>query len=83
MLHARIQKIMSGGGSCLTTFFLKSATYFTKGRTDLPQPLGPIASRGGSVPANLRKPIATCDFPGAYRPPEPAPLWIRKFVKYN
>ena len=27
-------------------------------------PLGPIASRGGSVPVFLRKHIATCDFPG-------------------
>ena len=25
--------------------------------------MGPIASRGGSVPEFLRKPIATCDFP--------------------
>ena len=30
----------------------------------LQNPLGPIASRGGSVPVFLRKPIATLDFPG-------------------
>ena len=27
-------------------------------------PMGPIASRGVSVPELLRKPIASCDFPG-------------------
>ena len=35
---------------------------------DLPReaigPRGPIASRGVSVPELIRKPIATCDFPG-------------------
>ena len=64
MLHARIQKILSGGGAVLTTFFKKLSANFTRGRTDLPQPLGPLASRRGSVPAHLRKPISTCDFTG-------------------
>ena len=41
------------------------------GCTDLPrEAIGtfgdPIASRGGSVPVFLRKPIATCDFPGGW-----------------
>ena len=36
--------------------FLLSSTYFIEGRTDLPQvAIGPLI---------LRKPIATCDFPG-------------------
>ena len=35
-------------------------------------PRGSIAFRGGSVPDFLRKPIATCDFPGG-----PFTLWIR------
>ena len=27
-------------------------------------PMGPIASRGVSLPVFLKKPVATCDFPG-------------------
>ena len=43
--HAKIQKILSGGG---TTFFLP-LMYFTEGHTDLllKSKRGPIASRGG------------------------------------
>ena len=26
-------------------------------------PYGPIAPRGGTMPAFIRKPVATCDFP--------------------
>ena len=42
-------------------------------------PLGPIVSRGWSVPELPRKPIATCYFPGDVRTPctPPSPLWIR------
>ena len=40
--------------------------------------LVPIASRGGSVPDFLRKPMATCDFPGGGqgrgRPPLDPPM---------
>ena len=36
-------------------------------------PLGPIASGGGSVPDFLRKPIDTCDFPGGGPDPLPPP----------
>ena len=42
--------------------------FLSPGRTDLPreaiEPKSPIASRGWSKPEFLRKPIATCDFPG-------------------
>ena len=40
-------------------------------------PYGPIASRGGrgggSIPEFLRKPIATCEFPGVVRTPQSPP----------
>ena len=37
-------------------------------------PRGPIASRGGSAPVLLKKPIATCDFPrGDVRIASPPP----------
>ena len=36
-------------------------------------PLGPIASQGGSVPVNLRKPIANWDFPMVGLN---SPIWI-------
>ena len=36
-------------------------------------PRVPIASREGSVPVFLRKPIATCDFPGGSGRPVPPP----------
>ena len=43
--------------------------------------MSPIASREGSVPDFLRKPIATCDFPGgADQPPPLALLWIRPYL---
>ena len=32
-------------------------------------PMGPIASQGGSIQVFLRKPIFTCDFPGPSGPP--------------
>ena len=39
---------------------------------------GPITSGRGSVPVFLRKPIATCDFPGGGGGPDPlSSLWIR------
>ena len=58
-------------GWVLTSFFM-SSTYFTEGRTNLPRELDPIASRGGSVPAFIRKPIANCDFQG-WGDPDPLP----------
>ena len=69
-----------GGGSrkfrqgwwWVLTSFLKSSTYFTEAvRTSCECP---IASRGGSVPVFLRKPIATCDYLGGYGPLAPPPL---------
>ena len=43
--------------------FFWSSTYFTEGHTGLiREAIGPIASREGSIPEFLRKPIATCDF---------------------
>ena len=49
--------------------------FFTEDRMKLPRnAIGakvPIASRGGSVPVLLRKPIATCDFTGVVRTPCP------------
>ena len=65
------------GGCGVLIFFLshQSMNYFKK-QLD---PRGPIASGGGSVPVFLRKPTATCDFPGGGGggPPVPGPLWIR------
>ena len=61
--YARIQKTSEG---VLITFF-KSSKYFTQG-----------PSREGSVPVFLRKPIATCNFPGGVLPPRR--LWIRAWV---
>ena len=46
-------------------------------------PLGPTASRGGSVPEFLRKPIATCDFPGRGVLDPLSPLWIRAWLGQN
>ena len=74
--RAQIQKIpIEGGGGrrgevvgCeLGNFFSNSSTNFKKGRPKLPREairLGQIASREGSVPVSLRKPITTCDFHG-------------------
>ena len=54
------------GGGHLTTILVINV--FTEGRMDHRgkqlNPVGPLASRSGSVPENLRKHIATCDFPG-------------------
>ena len=54
-----------GGGGVLTTFFSHQCILQVAVQTSLGKqldPRGPIASRGGSVPVFLRKPIATCDF---------------------
>ena len=73
-----------------TTFFcvlfFQSSSYITEGRTDQPRekqldPLGPIASRGGSVPEFLRKPITTCDLPGGGVRTPCTPFWIRPCVE--
>ena len=59
--------IPSGGGGVLTTFFrhqrIKQRTVHAsiEKQLDLKDP---IASRGGSVPVFLSKPILLCDFPG-------------------
>ena len=80
-VHGGIQRIPSGvGGPDNVFFYFKSLTYFTEGRTNLTGeaigPWGPIAPRGGSVPVFLRKPIATCDFPGGSESPFPCLLSI-------
>ena len=54
-------------------FFSNSSTNFKKGRPKLHREairLGQIASKEGSVPVFLRKPITTCDFHGD---PDPLP----------
>ena len=67
-IHARIQNILSvSGGDSPDFFYLVIIVFF---------PLGPIASRGGSVPVFLRKHIGTCDFPGGCEPSAPIPYWI-------
>ena len=52
-----------------------NVTFFTEDRVKLPRDaIGakvPIASRGGSVPVLLRKPLATCYFTGVVRTPCP------------
>ena len=48
-------------------FYIFSSPKGINVRTSLEKqldPRGPIASRGRSVPVFLRKPIASCDFPG-------------------
>ena len=42
---------------------------------------GPVASRGGSVPEFLRKPIAACDFRGESGPP--FPHWPRQYLCWH
>ena len=56
-----------GGGGGTNKIFLAINVYHRE-RIDLP-------SRGGSVPAFLKKPIATFDFPRGLDP-APTPLWI-------
>ena len=51
----------------LTTFFCQECISQRAVWTSLEKqldPWGPIAFRGVSVPEFIRKPIATCDFPG-------------------
>ena len=70
MGHARIQKNLSG--EVLTRwFFLGHCISQRAVRASIEMqldPRSPIASRGGSVPVFLWKPIATCDFPGGGGP---------------
>ena len=61
-------------------YFFLSPTYFTKGRTDpLEKQLDPVLipceaiGPPGSIPAFLRKRIATCNFPGGGGSGAPVP----------
>ena len=69
----RSRKFHQGGPDLF--FFFSNRNIFQRAlRTSLEKqldPIGPIASQGRSVPVFLRKPIATCDFPGGVRPPAP------------
>ena len=79
----RSRKFLPGGGGTgelwvlpivLVNNIFHTGPYRPPSRNDWTT-LGPIASRGGSVPEFLRKHIATCDFPGVWRGPL---LWIRQ-----
>ena len=66
-LHSQIQIFffffLGGGGGVGGGGGWLSSTYFTDGRTDFPrEAIGPIASRGVSVPVFLKRPIAISDF---------------------
>ena len=66
------------------TWFIRF--FFFSCCTDLPREAigparGPIASRGGSVPVLLRKPIPICNFPGGGGGLDPmSTLWIRPWA---
>ena len=63
-----------GGGGLDNGFFCQECISQRAVWTSLEKQLdlrGPIAFRGVSVPEFIRKPIATCDFPGVGRSPVP------------
>ena len=72
-------KFCQGVGGGGPTFFshqrISQRTAWTSLEKQL-DPMGPMASRWGSVPEFLRKPIATYDFPGWGSGPL-SPFWIR------
>ena len=69
----KLRQCVGGGGGRGCHFFINvfhrgSCVYLPR------EAIGPIVPRGVSVPIFLRKPIATCDFPGGPDPlPPPAP----------
>ena len=54
---------MRGSTGILTAFFFSFLCYQGISQRAVRTSLGPIPSRGRSVPEYQRKPIATCDFP--------------------
>ena len=61
---SRSRKFCQGGILTIFSLFFNSQRAVQITLKKQLDPMGPIASPGGSVPEYLRKPIATCDFPG-------------------
>ena len=59
-----------GGGGGVSNQHVSQKAIRTTLETQL-DPMGPIASRGGSLKVFLRESFATCDFAAGSRPPPP------------